>query len=151
AVDCRRARVLLAGLRDEAPKHPEIGLVDARCALALGATDDAIALARRYIDVAPTAAAGHGLLGDALLAKNDLGGAREELGRARDMEPTSRRWAVKLAEAARRGGETAAALAALDQIGPPASPERDRAWWRELALALVQDGKYDVAVDRVGA
>src|SRR5262249_54438815 len=88
AVDCRRARVLLAGLRDEAPKHPEIGLVDARCALALGATDDAIALARRYIDVAPTAAAGHGLLGDALLAKNDLGGAREELGRARDMEPT---------------------------------------------------------------
>ncbi|MCE9580399.1 MAG: tetratricopeptide repeat protein [Deltaproteobacteria bacterium] len=150
AIDCGKARPLLAALADVAARVPAIGLVDGRCALALGDVDAALAAGRRYLAIAPGEASGHGLVGDALLARGDAAGARDAYAQAQALEPKARRWAVRRAGALRKSGDPAGAVAALDQLGMPAHPADDPAWWRELALALVAERRFADAVDRVG-
>jgi tetratricopeptide (TPR) repeat protein len=149
ATDCAQARPVLAGLADLAARYPAIGLVDGRCALALGDAEAALAAARRYVALEPDQAGGHGLIGDALLARNDAAGARDAFGRAHELEPKVRRWAIKRATALRRSGDPRGAIGALDELGLPAEPTADPAWWRELAEALIAAQRFDDAVDRL--
>jgi tetratricopeptide (TPR) repeat protein len=63
AVDCRKARPLLRELEPVAVVHHEVWLVDGLCALALGDTNEALALGRKYLAKTPRAsAAGHALV-----------------------------------------------------------------------------------------
>ncbi len=134
AIDCKRARPLLAQLEPVADAHPEVWLVDGQCALSLGDVTGALALGRRFIDRGPkNVAAGHALVGEAQAARGNLVDARKELETARDLEPTRRRWTVRLATVLRRAGHVAEAAAALDKLGPPATPSGDPEWWAESA------------------
>ena len=91
AIDCKRARPLLAQLDSVAPSHPEIRLVDGQCALSLGDAAGALALGRRFIDCGPkNVAAGHALVGEAQAARGNLVEARKELETARALEPQRR-------------------------------------------------------------
>ncbi len=56
---------------------------------------------------------------------------------------------MRRAGALRRAGDPAGAVAALDQLGAPARPVDDPAWWRELARALVAGERLAEVVDRV--
>jgi len=140
AIDCREARPLLRELEPIAEDHPEVWLVDGRCALALGDTGGALALGRRYLDRDPGGAAGHALVGEAEAARGDLADARKELDAARTIEPARRRWTVRLAYVLRRSGHPADAATALDQLGPPSAPAIDPDWWAELGEALIASG-----------
>jgi tetratricopeptide (TPR) repeat protein len=148
AIDCRRARPLLAELAASAEQVPDIWLVDGQCALALGDPAAALALGRRYLARADRAA-GHALVGDAEAARGDLPAARAALARARELEPDRRRWAVRLAYVLRLAGEPRAAIAELDAIGPPARAAVEPAWWAELADALIASGDAAGAVARL--
>jgi tetratricopeptide (TPR) repeat protein len=151
ATDCRKARPLLAELRDVSEQYPEIFLVDGRCALALGDTAAARDLGKRYLAVRPDGApAAHALVGEAEAARGDLAAARTELALARDLEPDRRRWAVKLGAVLRKGGDPVAALGELDAIGPPADPSEDPEWWAEVGDALLARGEVADVVTRLG-
>lgn len=141
AIDCKRARVLLAQLEPIAQQHPEIWLVDGQCALSLGDANAALALAHRYIDRGPkNVAAGHALVGEAQAQKGNLAEARKELETARELEPNRRGWSVRLATVLRRANKISEALAALDKVGQPATPTDDPEWWAESAeIKLAQN------------
>lgn len=140
ALDCGRARRLLRELEAAAPTHPEIWLVDGRCALALGDPAAAIERGRRYTERSSRPAAGHALVGEAHAARGNLVAARRELEVARALEPARRPWVVRLAAVVRRGGDPRAAVALLDELGPPGAPDDEPAWWRELGEALLAAG-----------
>ncbi len=150
AVDCRKARPLLKELEPIATTHPEVWLVDGLCALALGDSGGALALGRKYLERAPQAsAAGHALVGEAHATRGNLAEARKELETARQLEPTRRRWTVRFAVVLRRTGDPKAALAALETLGPPASPGIDPDWWSELGEALIAAGDPTAAATRL--
>lgn len=150
ALDCKQARPLLRDLEPIAAAHPEVWLVDGQCALALGDPGAAIALGRRYLDkVARGSAPGHALVGEAHAARGNLAEARRELDKARELEPTRRRWTVRFAAVLRRANDVAGALAALDQLGPPAQPAADPAWWTELGETLLAKGEAGAVVARL--
>ncbi|MBA3465052.1 MAG: tetratricopeptide repeat protein [Deltaproteobacteria bacterium] len=150
AIDCKRARVLIRELEPVADTRPEVWLVDGQCALALGDTGAALERGRRYLDKAPTAsAAGHALVGEAYAARNNLAEARKELETAMRLEPARRRWTVRYAFVLRRANEPKVALAALEKIGPPASPAIDPDWWAELGEALLASGDAPAAAQRL--
>ena len=150
AIDCGRARPLLHALEGEAQAHPDIGLVDGQCALVLGDAAAALERGRAYLArVGPDAAAGHALIGEAYAARGNLGEARRELEVARTKEPGRRRWSVRLAAVLRRAGDPRAALAVLEQMGPPATPAGDAAWWTELGEGLLASGDPSAVLARV--
>jgi tetratricopeptide (TPR) repeat protein len=136
AIDCKKARPLLKELEPIAADHPEIWLVDGQCALALGDPANALALGRKYLDKSPNgSAAGHALVGEAYASRGLLAEAKKELETARTLEPQRRRWTVRLASVQRRAGQTAEALATLEQLGPPSPPNSDPDWWLEAGEA----------------
>jgi len=150
SIDCRKARPLLKELEPIAETHPEIWLVDGQCALALGDINAALGLGRRYLERSPSGtAAGHALVGAANAARGNLAEARRELETARKLEPSSRRWPVRLAVVLRRAGDHKASLEMLEQIGPPTSPPIDRDWWVELGETLVAKGEVQATVTRL--
>ncbi|HEY4240204.1 MAG TPA: tetratricopeptide repeat protein [Kofleriaceae bacterium] len=151
AIDCKKARPLLRDLEVVADAHPEVYLVDGQCALALGDPNAALERGRRYLERAPhAAAAGHALVGEANAARGNLPLAARELGLARELEPKRRRWPVRLAIVLRRGGDPAGALAALEQLGPPAAPNLDPDWWDEIGEALLAKGDAAGVIARLG-
>src|SRR5262249_4898652 len=135
AIDCRKARPLLRDLEPIAEAHPEVWLVDGQCAPAPGDRPGARAPGRPHPDRSPAsprdaarpggagafdrapaaAASGHALVGEAFAARGNLADARKELETARTLEPSRRRWTVRLAVVLRRGSHAADALAALDE------------------------------------
>jgi tetratricopeptide (TPR) repeat protein len=150
ALDCREARARLHELEAAAPAHPEIWLVDGRCALALGDPIAATERAQRYLGHAGAeAAAGHALLGEAYEARGNLAGARRELEAAHDLEPVQRSWAVRLAGLVRRAGDARAAIAMLDRLGAPDPASSDPGWWSELGRALVASDDARGAIARL--
>lgn len=150
AISCKKALVLLRELEPFADAHPEISLVEARCALALGDVTSAIKLGQTYLARAGQGeAAGHAVLGEAHAARNNLVEARREFGIARDLEPAQRRWTVRLAFVLRRGGDAAGALAVLDSLGPPAPVASDPEWWLELGKALLASGDAPAVIARL--
>ena len=150
AVDCRKARPLLKELDVVAEQHPEVWLVDGQCALALGDTNAALSLGRRYLDRSTSAtAAGHALVGEAQAQRSNLAEARKELTTARELEPGRRRWTVRLAFVLRRGNDARGALAALDKLGAPDKPALDPDWWIEVGEALLASGDAAGAVARL--
>jgi tetratricopeptide (TPR) repeat protein len=149
ALDCRRARSLLRELEPVAGAHPDVWLVDGRCALALGQLREALQRGRQYLE-ATRSAAGHALIGDVHAAQGQLAQARRELELARDLEPGQRRWGVRLAHVLRRGGDARAALAVLERLGPPPAPRRDPAWWLELGEALLARGDTAAVLGQLG-
>lgn len=159
AIDCRKAKPMLHDLEVIADAHPEIWLVDGQCALALGDPAVALALGRRYLektgdrpsmDKAP-AASGHALVGEAHAARGNLGDARRELETARTLEPTKRRWTVRLASVLRRGDHASDALEALTKLGPPDRASDDRDWWIEYGETLIATGDPNGAASKLGA
>lgn len=150
AIDCKKARPQLRELEPVAAKYPEIWLVDGRCALALGDTSGALALGRRYLERAQSSlAAGHALVGEAYAARGAFEEARRELETARRLEPSHRRWSVRLAYVQRRAGKLDDALATLDAIGTPATPALDSGWWVELGEVLLAKGDPSGAIARL--
>lgn len=150
ALDCKKARKLLEALEPVATTYPEVWLVDGQCALALGDTNGALALGRRYLDkAAKGTAAGHALVGEAQAARGNLGEARKELDKARELEPTRRRWTVRFAHVLRRANEPKAAQLALEKLGAPATPGIDPDWWSELGEALLASGDAKGAAERL--
>jgi tetratricopeptide (TPR) repeat protein len=150
AIDCKQARGLLLDLEPVAAEHPEVWLVDGQCALALGDSNRALELGRRYLDRAPQGtAAGHALVGEALAARGNLGDARKELETARTLEPQRRRWTVRLANVMRRGGHAQEAVDVLDKLGAPSAPGIDPDWWLELGEALLAHGDAVTATARL--
>ncbi|MCX5742923.1 MAG: tetratricopeptide repeat protein, partial [Proteobacteria bacterium] len=144
AIDCRKARPMLKALEPQADQHPAIWLVDGRCALALGDSGAALAQGQRYLKKVPDGeAAGHALVGEAYAVRGNLAEARKELELAHTLEPTRRRWTVRLAHVLRRAGDAVQALEALDQLGPPTTAAIDPDWWHELGESLL--GKTDAA------
>jgi len=140
----------MVALEGVAQAHPEIWLVDGRCALALGDSAGALALGRRYLDRAPQSnAAGHALVGEAYATRGLLPDARKELEIARKLEPTRRRWTVRLAFVLRRSNAAADAIAMLDQLGAPPTPAIDPDWWMELGEALLATNEPQKAVSRL--
>lgn len=138
AIDCRKAGPLLRDLEPIAESHPEIWLVGGQCALANGDPAGALILGRRFLDRSPKhSAAGHALVGEALAARGNFNDARHELETARTLEPGRRRFTVKLAQVLRRANHATEAIAALDQIGPPAQPSIDPDWYIEQGEALL--------------
>lgn len=137
AVDCKRARPLLHDLDTLGEQHPEIWLVDGQCALALGDSNGALALGRRYLERTKKNAAGHALVGEALAARGNLAEAKKELETARDLEPERRRFTVKLAQVLRRAGKPADALDVLTKLGPPAQASADPDWYTEKGEILL--------------
>jgi len=159
AIDCKRARPLLRALEPIAETHPEVWLVDGQCAIALGDIKGALVLGRQYLeraqdarglDKAPASvAAGHALVGEAQASRGNLAEARKELETARKLDPERRRWTVRLAVVLRRANDAKGALAALEQLGPPASASIDPDWWTELGEALLATGEAKTAVARL--
>ncbi len=150
AIDCKKARALLRDLDPVAEAHPEVWLVDGQCALAVGDLNGALALGRRYLERVPEAgAAGHALVGEAQAARGNFVEARKELETARTLEPKRRRWSVRFAYVLRRAGEAAGALDVLDKLGPPATPNIDPDWWREVGEALLAKGDPAAVVTRL--
>lgn len=157
AIDCRKARPLLRDLEPIATKYPEVWLVDGQCALAVGDIGGGLSLGRRYLERAvavsggrpASAAAGHALVGEAHAARGNLAEAQRELERARTLDPARRRWSVRLAVVLRRGGDHAGALAALEQLGPPAEPAIDPDWWLALGETLLAKNDAAAAVTRL--
>jgi tetratricopeptide (TPR) repeat protein len=152
AIDCRRARPLLAALEPSAAEYPEIWLVAGRCALASGDAATAAALARRASARAGArrrlAANAGVLVGDAAAARGDLRAAAAALRRARAADPTLRAIAPRLSAVLRRSGDLDGARAELDAAGEP-DPARDPAWWRELGEVLLAAGRGDEAARRL--
>jgi len=154
AIDCRKARPLLKALEPIAETYPDVWLVDGQCAVALGDVNGALALGRRYLDKAQRAgagstAAGHALVGEGQAARGNLAEARRAFETAAQLEPTRRRWSVRLAVVLRRAGDHAGALATLEKLGPPAQPGIDPDWWTELGETLLAKGDAKLAVDRL--
>jgi tetratricopeptide (TPR) repeat protein len=150
AIDCKKARGLLKELEPVAGRYPEVWLVDGQCALALGDTNGALALGRRYLDKAPQGtAAGHALVGEAQATRGNLAEARKEFEKARALEPGRRRWTVRFAHVLRRANEPKAALAALEQLGAPAAPGIDPDWWTELGESLLAGNDAKSAAERL--
>jgi tetratricopeptide (TPR) repeat protein len=150
AIDCRKARPLLEKLERVGEAHPEIWLVDGRCALALGDSSGALALGRKYLEKSPNStAAGHALVGEAYAVRGKLDEARRELETARKLEPARRRWPVRLAVVLRRAGDHKGALEALDRIGAPDKPTTDPDWWTELGETLLAKGEAQTVVTRL--
>jgi tetratricopeptide (TPR) repeat protein len=150
AIDCRKARPLLRELEPVAEQHPEVWLVDGQCALALGDIAGALALGRRYLERAPKHdAAGHALVGEAQAARGNLAEAKREFETARAREPARRRWTVRLAFVLRRAGQSADAVAKLDELGPPSAPSIDPEWWQELGEALLATADHAAVLARV--
>jgi tetratricopeptide (TPR) repeat protein len=147
ATSCRRARPLLSELEPLAGAHPEIWLVEGRCALALGDPAAAIKLGQTYLARARHGEAdGHALIGEGYAALGKLVDAERELALARDLEPGRRRWQVRIAAVLRRNGDATGALAALDKLGPPAQPAGDPDWWIERGTALLATGDGEAAI-----
>ena len=152
AIDCRRARPMLATLGAALTQYPEIGLVDGQCALAIGDIDGALRRAREYLTNQPRAgAAGHALLGEALAVRGALAAALAELEIARQLEPDRRRWTVRLATVLRKSGKASAAIVMLNKLGPPATASADPEWWIELGENLLSDGQAALAVTRLSS
>jgi len=150
AISCEKAQPLLHELEPVADAHPEIWLVEARCALALGDVTPAIKLGQTYLAHAGQGtAAGHAVLGEAYAARNNLVEARREFKAARKLEPAQRRWTVRLAFVLRRGGDAAGALAVLDSLGAPAPAASDPEWWLELGKALLASGDAPAVIARL--
>ncbi len=150
AIDCKRARPLLRELEVVAEQHPEVWLVDGQCALALGDSSGALALGRKYLIRAPKEnAAGHALVGEAYASRGLLADAKRELETARRIEPTRRRWTVRLASVSRRAGQHAQALATLEELGPPTPVESDADWWLEVGEAELAAGAPAKVVARL--
>jgi tetratricopeptide (TPR) repeat protein len=151
ALDCKRARPLLHNLEPVAEQHPEVWLVDGQCALATGDAAGALALGRRYLaKVSVGSAAGHALVGDALASRGNLVDARNELETAHRLEPTRRRWSVRLAFVLRRQNKLAEALEVLNAAGTPTAPAIDSDWWLELGETLLAKGDALGVVQRLG-
>lgn len=150
AIDCKKARPLLRELEVIAEQHPEVWLVDGQCALALGDTNAALGLGKKYLERSENgSAAGHALVGEALAARGNLADARKELETARQLDPQRRRWTVRLALVLRRANQNAEALAALEGLGPPASPSLDSDWWVEVGEAQLAAGDPATVVTRL--
>jgi tetratricopeptide (TPR) repeat protein len=150
AIDCKKARKLLEDLEPIAATYPEVWLVDGQCALALGDTNGALALGRRYLEkAAKGTAAGHALVGEAQATRGNLVEARKEFEKARELEPDRRRWTVRFAHVLRRANEPKAALLALEKLGAPASPGIDPDWWSELGEAMLASNDAKGAADRL--
>jgi tetratricopeptide (TPR) repeat protein len=149
ALDCKKARGLLRELEPAAQQHPELWLVDGRCALALGDSNAAIERGQRYLARAGKSAQGHALLGEAYEQRGNVGEARHELEAARDLEPGRRSWTVKLASVMRRTGDPKAAVGVLDQLGAPRPADSDPEWWGELGFALLAADDAAGAVSRL--
>jgi len=150
AIDCKQARPMLRDLDPVATEFPEVWLVDGQCALALGDSNRALELGRRYLDKSPKSnAAGHALVGEALAARGNLADARKELETARSLEPKHRRWTVRLANVMRRSGKAQEAVDALDALGAPSEAGIDPDWWLELGESLLAHGDAVTATARL--
>jgi tetratricopeptide (TPR) repeat protein len=151
AIDCRLAQPLLRELEPVADAHPEIWLVEGQCALVLGDTAAAIDRGQRYLGRARHGQlAGHVLVGEAYAARGNLAEARHAFEAARALEPARRRWTVRLAFVLRSSGDAGGALAALDELGPPAPVGSDPDWWLELGNALLAVGDRQAVITRLG-
>jgi tetratricopeptide (TPR) repeat protein len=151
AIDCRQALPLLAELDDLTGRYPDIDVVRGHCELALGKTAEAEAHARRYLGKNPRSASAHALLGEARLAAGDLAGARASLRASRRLDPGLRHVALRLARVEREGGDPAAALALLDELGPARDGATgDVVWSTERGEALLAAGRADEAVAQLG-
>jgi len=151
AIDCRKARRALAALDDLVDAHPQILLVRGQCELAVGEPARALALGEAYLARGGAGAPGQALVGEAAAAAGDLPRALEALGEARRLEPTRRRWRLKLAIVLRRSGEVERGLAELEAMGAPDTPADDPAWWRELGDALIARGRESDVATRLAS
>jgi tetratricopeptide (TPR) repeat protein len=155
AIDCRRARPLLAALEPLAPSYPSVWLVAARCAIATGDPGTGARLGGRVAgraDAPPALrAAGHAVVGDAEAARGNLPAARAALERALAGGASGRRTGLALARVLRLAGDHAAARARLDAVGAPAPPASDPAWWHELGELLLASSEPAVAAERLRA
>jgi tetratricopeptide (TPR) repeat protein len=151
AIDCARARPALRRLAADPAAPPTVALVDGQCALATGATGDALAQARRYLAVEPRSAAGLALIGEAEAARGDLAAARAALTEARGLEPARARYAVRLAKVLRAAGDHAAAVAELEPLVVAPDAVDYRGYWVELGEALVAVGRGPAMLDRLQA
>jgi tetratricopeptide (TPR) repeat protein len=150
AIDCKKARPLLRELDAIAEQHPEVWLVDGQCALALGDTNGALGLGRKYLDKSEKGtAAGHALVGEALAARGNLAEARKELETARALDPQRRRWTVRLAMVLLRANQHKDALATLEKLGPPSAPSADPDWWVGVGEAELAGGDAADVVTRL--
>jgi tetratricopeptide (TPR) repeat protein len=147
ALDCSTAEPQLAALKGADAR--EAVLLRGRCALERGDLETARRLAERYLAESPTnLAAGLGLRGEVHAEQGQLPPAREKFEQAiaalRDAKaaPAAERvWQVRLAALPRRAGQLAEAIDGLRRLGPPAAPELDPLWWRELGRAYLLRGE----------
>ncbi|MBK9035677.1 MAG: tetratricopeptide repeat protein [Myxococcales bacterium] len=149
AVDCRRARPLLAKLADDPAAPPTVWLVDGQCAIELREPGDAMALGRRYLEREPDSAPALALIGEAEAARGDLAAARASLTRARALEPARARYAVRLARVLRAAGDDAAAVAELEPLAVPPESIDFRSYWIEFGEALIAVGRGPAMLDRL--
>lgn len=142
AIDCARARPALRRLAANPAAPPTVALVDGQCALATGATGDALAQARRYLAVEPRSAAGLALIGEAEAARGDPAAARAALTEARGLEPARARYAVRLAKVLRAAGDQRGGGGRARAARRRAPDAVDyRGYWVELGEALVAVGR----------
>ena len=151
-LQARRAP-LLRELEPIAEQHPEVWLVDGQCALALGDAAGALALGRRYLDRGAEGQrrgprARRRGAGRARQPRRGAQGARD---RARARAGSAGGWTVRLATCCAARTSSRDALAALDKLGPPATPAIDPDWWVELGEALLAQGDAAGAVDAARA
>ncbi len=141
AIDCEQALAMLRGMRDLEAGHPEVALVEGRCAAVTGNWPLAERAVGVYRRARPADAAGWGLAGEVRLARNDLPGAATAFGEAARRAPGDAVWALHLARVERLQGNPGGAITRLRAAGPPV--ERDMEWTVELAEALATAGKPD--------
>lgn len=156
AHDCKAARALLAPLIVRERDIAEPLLVDGQCALALGDYETAQRRGRDYLARAsregplaahaPSAAAGHALVAEALAARGELAAAKVQFELARAREPKERKWSVRLALVLRRAGDFSGAADALAALGPPAVPADDIPWWLERTELSLAERKPEEAL-----
>ncbi len=139
AIDCAAAMPQLDKLLPLVEKVPEVLLVKGRCSLKLGRAAEARSLAERYLATAKSPAAGHALLGEALLALGDEKAARAALADAVRLDPSSHALILELAQVERLVGDPSSAVGRL--AGTKPDPGDEPAWETEQASALLAMGK----------
>ena len=148
AIDCGQALPRLRALADLASKYPEVLLVQGRCEMILGKTNEALGSAGEYNRLRPDAAEGWALLGDARMSTGDLKGAAAALRGALERAPGNPLYSLRLARVERLQGGASAAVQRLRKAGAP--PGFEDEWTRELGEALLADGHADEATRLLG-
>jgi tetratricopeptide (TPR) repeat protein len=142
-----QGRAIAEAVLAKEPSMPEGLFVLAKVDLARERFDDAIAALRRAVDARPEWAQAHFLLGTALLMSGDAAGARNELVRAVELDPSGADGRKMLARVHARLGDHALAIETGERaLGQ--DPE-DVATRVLVAQSLVHEKRLDEALGRL--